>query len=203
MQTIETNCESHLTIQRLRSHRHICSRSGESAAWRHVALVNRNRPRQARQTIFKQTHMCCVKKLCQTFPLSWLRAFHIVWLTDSRKGGDGKKRKDWLNVGTDPQGFQRERPSWCERLFTTPVQTKRWHVETLKDESQITWSARPLSFLRPLPHSLFPVLFFSFIPFIGSFYSQKNGHHTKNRNVKMKGKNTLANQFLKGKLLHR
>lgn len=68
-----------------------------------------------------------------------LPVFHTVWLTDSKKERrrwNKRGEDDWLKAGSAPKGFLRGKPLCC-----SPVQTRSWHVETLKNRIQVTGPA--------------------------------------------------------------
>lgn len=160
----QTACESHpsATPPPLSG---ICTHS-ETGVWRQPGFINKNRLQLARQPIFKQTRMWFVKQRCQTFPSPSPPCFSV--------------RSDSLIVRklvSAQEGFLRGQT--FVRLLTSPVQTERWHVETLKNRIQVTGPVRPphppthshftlSALLRPFP-TLTISCFQMFCPFHLSF----------------------------------
>lgn len=89
--------------------------------------------------LFLNKHICAVSKRVVRLSLfHLLPVFHKVWLTDSKKKEDGIKGKQ--KVGCAQERFLKGQT--FVQLHSSPVPTKRWHVETLKNRIQVTGPAR-------------------------------------------------------------
>lgn len=98
--------------------------------------------------LFLNKHTCAVSKRDVRLSLFLpLPVFHTVCLTDSKKTRDGITGEQ--KIGSAQEGFLKGQT--FVRLLTSPVQTRCWHVETLKNRIQVTGPAR-LPFFSPSLH---------------------------------------------------
>lgn len=83
-----------------------------------------------------------------------LPVFHTVWLTDSEEGGARVERRQMIGskLAQHRRLSQGGKPWCCERVLHSPVQTKLWHVETLKNRIQVTRPAGALLHVYLHPH---------------------------------------------------